>query len=187
MQEWTPDRHLGPQHQGRGMTKILLVDDDPNILSALQREIRLCLRDPGVHTETCTNPIDALHRICVCDFDLVISDFTMPELSGADLLQALKDVAPNTVRIMLTASTEIGTAISAINQAQVFRFLQKPWQPADLQQAVRQALAHRAALLSESAEAQPMSAQEQEAQRLEAEEPGILHVRRTDDGSIILD
>lgn len=166
------------------MSKILIVDDDPNILSALQREIRQCLRDSGALTETYTNPFDALNRICVCDFDLVISDFSMPELSGADLLQALKDVAPNTVRIMLTASTEIGTAISAINQAQVFRFLQKPWQPADLQAAVKEALAHRAALLAEAQE--PLSAQELEARRLEADEPGILQVRRDDDGSIIL-
>lgn len=169
------------------MSKILLVDDDPNILSALQREIRLCLRDAAVQTETYTNPVDALHRICECDFDLVISDFTMPELSGADLLQALKDVAPNTVRIMLTASTEITTAVSAINQAQVFRFIQKPWLPADLQDAVRQALAQRAAQLAAAGTAPPLSAQDLEAQRLEAEEPGILHVRRTDDGSIILD
>jgi two-component system, probable response regulator PhcQ len=164
--------------------KILLVDDDPNITRALQREIRLCLRGTQVETEAYTNPFDALNRICVCDFDVVISDFTMPELSGVDLLQALKDVAPNTVRIMLTASTEIGTAIGAINQAQVFRFVQKPWQPADLQDTLRQALAHRAALLAEAA--QPLTPQEQEAQRLEADEPGILHVRRTDDGSVIL-
>lgn len=168
------------------MTKILIVDDDPNILSALQREIRQCLPGSGLQAETCTNPFEALNRICVCDFDLVISDFTMPELSGADLLQALKDVSPNTVRIMLSASTEIGTAISAINQAQVFRFIQKPWEPADLQEAVRQALAHRAALLAGTTEARPLSAQELEAQRLEAEEPGILKVRRSDDGSIIL-
>jgi two-component system, probable response regulator PhcQ len=166
------------------MTRILLVDDDPNITRALQREIRLYLRDSEVHIETYTNPFDALNRICVCDFDLVISDFTMPELSGVDLLQTLRDVSPNTVRIMLTASTEITTAIGAINQAQVFRFVQKPWQPIDLQDTIRAALAHRAALLAEAAP--PLSPQEEEAQRLEAEEPGILQVRRTDDGSIIL-
>lgn len=168
------------------MTRILLVDDDPNITRALQREIRLCLGSGDVQTETYTNPFDALNRICVCDFDLVISDFSMPELSGVDLLQTLKDVSPNTVRIMLTASTEIGTAIGAINQAQVFRFIQKPWQPAALQDTVRQALAHRAALLAEAAQQPPLSPQEREAQRLEAEEPGILDVRRSDDGSIIL-
>jgi len=165
------------------MTRILLVDDDPNILRALQREIRLSLPG-GVETETYTNPFDALNRICVRDFDLVISDFTMPELSGVDLLQALKDVAPNTIRIMLTASTDIHTAIDAINQAQVFRFVQKPWLPADLQDTIRQALAHRAEQLAQTV--QPLSPQEQEAQRLEAEEPGLLRVRRTDDGSVIL-
>jgi DNA-binding NtrC family response regulator len=163
-----------------GVGKILLVDDDPNVLSALQRELRQHFGADALQVEAFGNPFDALNRICVCEFDLVISDFTMPEMSGGDLLRTLKEVAPSTVRIMLTASTAFDTALTAINQAEVFRFMPKPWESEALAQTVRLALAHRAALLAAP------TPQELEAQRLEAEEPGILDVRRDADGAIIL-
>ena len=103
------------------------------------------------------------------------------------------DIAPDTVRMMLSASTEFDIALSAINEAQVFRFIPKPWQPAELEANIRQALELRARLLAErdpsrarTPEPPPATPQETEAERLEAEEPGILHVKRAPDGSIIL-
>lgn len=66
------------------MTRILLVDDEPNMLSALQRALRQSKALAGAQIETFTNPFDALNRICVCDFDLVMSDFMMPEMTGGD-------------------------------------------------------------------------------------------------------
>ncbi|ELX13576.1 putative signal transduction response regulator receiver domain [Janthinobacterium sp. HH01] len=172
------------------MSRILLVDDEPNMLSALQRALRQSSALAGAQIETFTNPFDALNRICVCDFDLAISDFMMPEMSGGEFLQALKEVSPLTVRIMLSASTDFSTAMAAINEAHVFRFLSKPWQQAELEQNILQGLEHRAALLAEAGR-QPAGTptptpQEQEAQRLEQEEPGLLHVKRAADGSIIL-
>lgn len=172
------------------MTRILLVDDEANVLSALQRELRQSLKLPELHIEAYANPFDALNRVCVCDFDIVISDFTMPQMTGGDFLQALREVAPHTVRIMLSASTEFETAMAAINDAQVFRFIPKPWQPADLQRNIRLGLEQRARQLADAGLSPgpytPPSAQELEARRLENEEPGILTVRRTEDGSIIL-
>jgi DNA-binding NtrC family response regulator len=166
------------------MSRILLVDDEPNMLSALQRALRQSKPLAGAQIETFTNPFEALNRICVCEFDLVVSDFMMPEMSGGEFLQALKDVAPTTVRIMLSASTDFQTAMTAINEAQVFRFISKPWQQAELEQNILQALEERQRLLAEAGRSP--SAQELEARRLEQEEPGLLHVKRSDDGSIIL-
>ncbi|WP_432383119.1 response regulator [Duganella sp. P38] len=166
------------------MTRILLVDDEPNMLSALQRALRQSKALSGAQIETFSNPFDALNRICVCDFDLVVSDFMMPEMSGGDFLQALKEVAPATVRIMLSASTDFKTAMAAINDAHVFRFIPKPWQQSELEQNIVQALAERQRLLAEAGK-EPSSA-ELEARRLEEDEPGLLQVKRTDDGSIIL-
>ncbi len=80
-------------------------------------------------------------------------------------------------RILLSGSSVYGTVVSAINQAAAFRFMSKPWDAAELEDNVRQALALRATLVTP---------QEQEAQRLEAEEPGLLQVRRDADGSVIL-
>ncbi|MHA4870566.1 response regulator [Duganella sp. PWIR1] len=166
------------------MSRILLVDDEPNMLSALQRALRQSKPLAGAQIETFTNPFEALNRICVCEFDLVVSDFMMPEMSGGEFLQALKDVAPTTVRIMLSASTDFQTAMTAINEAQVFRFISKPWQQSELEQNILQALEERQRLLAEAGRSP--SAQELEARRLEQEEPGLLHVKRSDDGSIIL-
>lgn len=178
------------------MRRILLLDDEMNVLMALQRSMRAQLNHLELRTEIFTNPFEALQRVCVCDFDVAISDYHMPQMSGVAFLQALKDVAPNTVRMMLTASTEFETAISAINEAHVFRFIPKPWQLADLQHNIGEALALRDRLLADQAAAQgqvqpppgagQLTPQELEAQRLEAEEPGILKVNRAPDGSIIL-
>jgi two-component system probable response regulator PhcQ len=166
------------------MSKILLVDDDPHVLNALQRALRLQFPRDAPQIEAFTNPMEALARICTCDFDLVISDYRMPQLNGAELLEALKEVAPDTVRIMLSASAEFDTMLHTINQAQAFRFMLKPWDPVALEENVRLALALRASLVA--AKAAVPSAAELEAARLEAEEPGMLHVRRNADGAILL-
>ncbi len=163
------------------MTRLLLVDDEPHVLSALQRTLRAW---PELQCEVYTNPFDALNRVCECDFDVVISDYLMPEMSGIILLQTLKDVAPDTVRLMLSASTDFDTAMGAINDAEVFRFITKPWQAAQLEESIRLAIARRAELLAQREAA--LSPQEREARRLEADEPGLLTVRRAPDGSVIL-
>lgn len=170
------------------MRRIILVDDEVNVLRALQRTLRTHLKIKDVHIETFSDPFDALKRVCECDFDLAISDYRMPQMSGGAFLQTLKDIAPHTVRMMLSASTEFETAMSAINEAHVFRFIAKPWQPAELKQNIVEALELRDRLLAEHA-AQPAPAltpQELEARRLEEEEPGILKVNWGPDGSIIL-
>lgn len=168
------------------MSKILLVDDDPYILSALQRTLRHILQGEQLQIETFTNPLEALNRVCECDFDLIISDYMMPQLNGAELLEALKEVAPDTVRIMLSASTDFETVLSTINQAQAFRFMLKPWHADALEQNVRLALQLRASLLAAKDGGGTVSAQQREAARLEAEEPGIMAVRRDSDGAILL-
>jgi len=160
------------------MSRILLIDDEPHVLAALQRALLQMFAAAPPQIESYSDPFKALARICECEFDLVICDYMMPQMSGGELLQVLRDVAPATVRIMLSASTEYGTVVSAINQAAAFRFMSKPWDAAELEQNVRLALAQRPAPAT--------SPQESEAQRLEAEEPGLLQVRRDADGSVIL-
>ncbi|AKU21776.1 response regulator [Massilia sp. NR 4-1] len=172
------------------MRRFLLLDDEVKVLNALRRSLRVHLQIEGLLIETFEQPRAALQRICECDFDLAISDYRMPQMDGVTFLQALKEVAPHTVRIMLSASTEFQTAMSAINEAQVFRFIPKPWSVNDLGHCVHDALALRDRLLADAGLAnhasQVLGAQELEAQRLEEEEPGILKVNWGPDGSIIL-
>ena len=173
------------------MRRILLVDDEINVLHALQRTLRRQAQGEHLGIDMFTNPFEALARCCECNFDLVISDYRMPQMSGIELLSALREVTPDTVRMILSASTEFDTVMSAINEAEVFRYLSKPWQDADLQDQVRLALIQRDKLVGEQhlANQRPphvLTPQELEAKRLEEEEPGIMQVKWAPDGSIFL-
>ena len=175
------------------MRHILLVDDEPNVLNALVRAMKQHLNIGEVQIETFLNPFDALNRCCEREYDIVISDYRMPQMTGVDFLQALKNVAPSTVRMILSASTEFETVTAAINEAQVFRYIPKPWQVADLKDNIRLALIERDRLVEEARLANAsrvkeatLSPSEVEAQLLEEEEPGLLTVKWGPNGEILL-
>jgi two-component system, probable response regulator PhcQ len=88
---------------------------------------------------------------------------------------------------MLSASTEFAEVSSAINRAEVFRYVARPWEGDELKKLFLLAFARRDEALKARLAANMMSAQDQEAQRLEAEEPGITNVRRAPDGAVYLD
>ena len=172
--------------------RILLVDDEANVLRALQRAMRAFLPEGQVEIMTCQDPEQALLRCAELSFDVVMSDFRMPGLTGADFLQVVKGLQPDAVRLVLSASNDIGEVMDAINRAEVFRYVAKPWQAAELEKIFTQAFARRDELLAARRLAEPEIAeeatpQEDEARRLEAEEPGITRVRRDSDGSIFLE
>ncbi len=101
---------------------ILLVDDDPLVLDGYRR----CLgREFSI--ETATGPNEALllleQKQTVA---VVVSDMHMPGMSGIELLSKVKTLSPDTVRIILTGNAELQTAIDAINEGNIFRFLVKP-------------------------------------------------------------
>ena len=168
---------------------IMLVDDDVNILSALRRALQQ-MSETTLQIESFTDPFKALRRIFEFEFDLIICDYMMPQMSGGELLQSLKEVAPDTVRIMLSGSSSFDTVVSAINEAHAFRFMRKPWDAEELAENVRLGLEMRTTLLAAraagTAPRSAPSAQELEAARLEAEEPGLLTVRHDDNVWIIL-
>jgi two-component system probable response regulator PhcQ len=170
------------------MRRILLVDDEPKVLSALQRTLRRFLPRGEVEIEACTDPEQALLRCGEASFDVVMSDYRMPGLTGADFLEMVKRIQPDAVRLVLSASNDIGEVMNTINRAEVFRYVAKPWGAQELANVIAQAFARRDEALRARAPAQPaLSPQEEEARRLEAEEPGITKVRRSDDGSVYLD
>ena len=176
------------------MRRMLLVDDEINVLNALVRALRQQLGADEWLIETFTDPLAALERCCECSFDIVISDYRMPRLNGVELLHALKEIAPTTVRMMLSASTEFATVTTAIAEAQVFRYISKPWHIADLLADIRLALIERDTLLDQQMLASELrrqrdalrTPQEIEAQLLDEEEPGILDVKWGPNGEIML-
>ena len=109
------------------MRRLLLLDDEINVLHALQRTLRQCFPAEDLRIEIFTEPEQALLRSGEVPFDIVVSDYRMPEMNGVDFLRAIKGIQPAAVRLLLSASTEFDMVINAINQAAVFRYIAKPW------------------------------------------------------------
>jgi response regulator RpfG family c-di-GMP phosphodiesterase len=119
-----------------------------------------------------------------------MSDYRMPGLTGGDFLQVFKALQPDAVRLVLSASNDIGEVMYAINRAEVYRYVAKPWEAKELEKVFADAFARRELLLAarrQAGEGTGLSPQEEEARRLEAEEPGITRVRRDSDGSVFLE
>jgi DNA-binding NtrC family response regulator len=112
--------------------RILLVDDDVEVLDALQRQLR--------HHFDVTATCDAKEAIRLVvsggPFAVVVSDLRMPGMDGVSLLYLIRQIAPETVRVMLTGNADMEAAISAVNQGNIFRFLTKPCLPAALIRAL---------------------------------------------------
>ncbi|HKF01219.1 MAG TPA: response regulator [Candidatus Sulfotelmatobacter sp.] len=101
---------------------ILLVDDDRQILDGYRRSLRgEFLMDTVLSGQEALNLIESKGPYAV-----VISDMRMPGMDGIEFLRRVKSTAPDTVRIMLTGNADTETAIEAINEGSIFRFLIKP-------------------------------------------------------------
>lgn len=116
--------------------KILLVDDEQNLLDAVRRQFR-----QEYAMTTARSGKEGLDRLRDSGpFAVVVSDMRMPEMDGVRFLSAVRDVSPDTVRIMLTGNADVSTAIQAVNEGSIFRFLTKPCPTATLRQAIMSGL-----------------------------------------------
>jgi len=113
--------------------RVLFVDDDPKILAAFQRQLRKKVTIETV--ESGAEGLEVLRRNG--PFSLVVTDYCMPSMNGIEFLGRAREIAPETVRIMLTGSADLGAAIQAVNQGNIFRFLTKPCSPENLLEAVQ--------------------------------------------------
>lgn len=105
--------------------KILFVDDEAQLLEGLRRNLR-----KRYEFDTAGGGAEALGMIQESGpYAMIVSDMRMPEMSGVELLAQVKKLAPDTVRVMLTGNADQQTAIDAVNEGDVFRFLNKPCEP----------------------------------------------------------
>jgi DNA-binding NtrC family response regulator len=180
------------------MYRIMLVDDEINILSALKRALLTVpfddLDGDRPEIETFTSARQALGRISGKPVDLVISDYRMPEMSGVEFLAEVVRIQPDVARLILSGQADMEAVVDAINRVQIHRFIGKPWHDFELKSAVVQALAARALVIENRRLADivrkqygKISRHEAELRRLEAESPGITHLKRAADGRILID
>lgn len=115
---------------------IVLVDDEPRLLAGIRRRLsndfNIVTFERGAEAvEYLSGPNDA---------KVIVADMQMPEMNGIELLKAVRDIAPNIRRLMLTGNSDQETAMAAINEGKVFRFIRKPCETDELITIINQAL-----------------------------------------------
>ena len=114
--------------------KILLVDDEERIL----RSLSMLLRTQYQIFAT-SDGNEALQILRQEKIHVIISDQRMPIMSGTELLRQARDIAPDTIRILLTGYSDADAALDALNDGEIFRYINKPWGPKELRETIAQA------------------------------------------------
>jgi putative nucleotidyltransferase with HDIG domain len=117
---------------------VLFVDDELNILKALQRLLRV----EDMNVLCASRASEALELMEKHPTQVVVTDQRMPEVSGVDFLARVREHYPDVVRMMLTGYTEMNVAVDAINRGEIYRLITKPWNDDELRATIRQAFDH---------------------------------------------
>jgi CheY-like chemotaxis protein len=124
---------------------VLCVDDEPQVLESLKLNLRRLYT-----VSTAAGGAEALALLDEArDVAVIVSDMRMPSMNGAAFLAQARHKAPDAVRLLLTGQSDIESAISAVNDGQVFRFLSKPCAPTVLLDAVASAVTQHRLITSE--------------------------------------
>jgi response regulator RpfG family c-di-GMP phosphodiesterase len=118
------------------LPRVLFVDDDASILDGFRRQFRKTF-----HVHTALGPLEGLATIAEYGpFGVVVSDFQMPGMDGIQFLTKVRAQSPDSVRIMLTGQADFSTAMAAVNQGNIFRFLIKPCSAVILEKVIETGL-----------------------------------------------
>ena len=114
---------------------ILIVDDQPEILNALERLLK-----EEYQIFTATGGAKALKILAEHKIALILADQRMPTMTGVEFFSKSMQVQPDSVRILITAYADITASIDAINKGQIFHYISKPWEPDELIIIIRRAI-----------------------------------------------
>lgn len=115
---------------------ILFVDDEVNVLHAYKRALR-----KQYNLDLASGGEEALALLKKNgEYAVIVSDMRMPEMNGVELLSRFRTESPDTIRVMLTGNSDQKTAMDAVNEGDIFRFLNKPCPPQELAQTIDSAL-----------------------------------------------
>ena len=155
---------------------VVCVDDDEALLATVVRS----LKREQLELRSTTSASQALGWIASDEVAVLVSDYEMPEMTGAQLAGHARRIRPETVRILLTGRKTLDTAIDGINQGEIFRFLGKPFDPEQLRQAVRDGVVRHQELLAMSGDRERRERRDALRAALEQEYPGISQVTRVE-------
>ena len=162
---------------------VLFVDDEANVLNALRRSLR---KEPYEQLFA-QDPKEALDILGKRNVDLVVSDHLMPSMDGLSLLKMVKEHYPKIIRVLLTGHADVQMTIAAINEGEVFRFLTKPWNDAELKVTLKNIFEFIDIRRENQVLLDTVRKQRAFIDKLESEHPGLLTVERDDSGAIVLD
>ncbi|MCB6184597.1 response regulator [Leeia sp. TBRC 13508] len=127
------------------MHKVILVDDEKNVLHAVKRELSFLTKADQsafqISLDIFDSPVEALTYAKTHPIDLVISDYRMPEMNGVDFLRNLNLIQPLTASIILSGQADMQAILRAINEVGISRFVTKPWNDVELITHVLEVLA----------------------------------------------
>jgi len=125
-------------------TAILCVDDENIVLKSLKRELHEGLGEAYVIelAQTGTEALDLLNELLEDEYAVavVLCDYIMPDMKGDELLQRIHTLAPRTLNVMLTGQADIAAVTNAVNYANLYRYIAKPWETTDLILTVKEAI-----------------------------------------------
>jgi len=171
------------------MSKLMVVDDDQGILRAFKRT----LRKSDFKITTFDSPLKAIEASKEDIWDVVISDYKMPEMDGIQFLESVQKHLPHALLIIMSANIDLTALAEALNRANIHRFITKPWDDLLLGRTINEAVNHQKLLFENQKLADEVrmqkkviDKQQSELQRLEQESPGITQVEFDEDGAIVL-
>ena len=162
--------------------KVLFVDDEPHVTDSLKRSLR---KEP-YEVLSANSASEALRVLARGPVDVIVSDEKMPGMPGSEFLAQVCKLYPESVRIILTGHGSMETAIRAINEGEIYRFLTKPCNEVDLAITIRQALQLKDLKVISQRLLERNKNQSAILRELEKKHPGITKVERDSTGAITL-
>jgi diguanylate cyclase (GGDEF)-like protein/PAS domain S-box-containing protein len=111
---------------------LLVVDDDKGVTHALQR----LLAPEGYRVLAANSPEDGFEMLSLNRVAVIVSDFRMPLMNGAEFLGRVKELHPNTVRIVLSGHADLDAVTDSINVGAIFKIMNKPWRDEEVKEQV---------------------------------------------------
>ena len=125
-------------------TVILCVDDELIVLKSLQRELNQAFHDSYLIeiAQSGADALDVFNELIEEGYTIpvVLSDHIMPEMKGDEFMIRLHEIAPKTLKILLTGQADIAAVTNAVNHANLYQYISKPWEPTHLRLTITEAI-----------------------------------------------